>query len=116
MKTRFLSIIVLALMLCACAAERKSVYYDPSEYNKIRQKQENDKKRDVELIKNKIAEGCIKRVYKSPYEDIKNVAQQVKGLLSPLGIVEVDEFTNSLIIYDKPEAFEAIENLLKEVD
>jgi type II secretory pathway component HofQ len=116
MKSRILPIIVLALILCACAAERKSVYYDSSEYNKIRQKQEDEKKKDIKLIKRKIAEGCIKRVYKSPYQDVKGVAQQVKGLLSPLGIVEVDEFTNSLIIYDKPEVFESIENLLKEVD
>ena len=129
MKERLLLLFYIVLLLSSCAAERKMTtsYHLGASYQDVQRQgfeimqvraaqRDEDLRIPSELEKEKIGQGCIRKVYKLTYEDVYSAAHRVKGALSPLGVMEVEQRTNTLIIMDKPEVFEGVENILKELD
>ena len=103
---------ILAVLLCACAAERKSVSYDPDVYYRIKQKQQEEKNRREEYKK----EGLVTKEFLLEYGTVQEMTRQIEKIMSPRGHLEVDAVNRSVTVTDEPRVFEGVENLLKELD
>jgi hypothetical protein len=109
MKTRILPIMMLAVFLFSCAAERKEVKYNP--FESVGEKQE----RSGEIKK----PGYIHKVFRITSWHLRNineVIRQVEKIMSPDGQLELNAERTAIIVYDSPEVMEGVMNLINEID
>ena len=102
--SKTIAMVMLSILLCSCAAERKSVLTYPKIYPFEKQREEDLKR------------GLITRYYSLDYITGVEIVRQLKKIMSKDGRVEVDVKSQTIIVTDEPGFFEGIENMLRETD